>query len=63
MRSEKNIILVRHSKWLWDNGERKKAKTCLKEAYENHNSWSARYWKNYHATKSSGSVHKRRSKA
>ena len=29
MRSEKNIILVRHSKWLWDNGERKKAKSVF----------------------------------
>ena len=39
MRTEKNIILIRHAKWLWDNKLKKEAKECKKkQAYENHNS-------------------------
>ena len=57
MRSEKNIILIRHAKWLWDNQLKKQAKECKKQAYENHNSWSARHWKNNNSTKSSRRVH------
>ena len=37
MRTEKNIILIRHAKWLWDDKQTKKAKECIKQAYENDN--------------------------
>jgi len=42
MRSEKNIILIRHAKWLWDNKFKIKAKECVKQAYENDNFRSTR---------------------
>ena len=37
MRTEKNIILIRHAKWLWDNKLKKQSKECRKQAYENNN--------------------------
>ena len=46
MRTEKNIILIRHAKWLWDDKQTKKAKECLKQAYENDNFRSTRNRKN-----------------
>ena len=37
MRTEKNIILIRHAKWLWDNKLKKQSKECRKQAYEINN--------------------------
>ena len=33
MRTEKNIILIRHAKWLWDNKLKQESKECRKQAF------------------------------
>ena len=62
MRSEKNIILIRHAKWLWDNKFKKEAKECIDQAYENNNFRSTRDWQNNNIVKSGRSIHTRRNK-
>ena len=52
MRSEKNIILIRHAKWLWDNKFKKESKECINQAYENNNFRSTRDWQNNNIVKS-----------
>ena len=63
MRTEKNIILIRHAKWLWDDKQTKKAKECLKQAYENDNFRSTRNWQNNNVVKLGRPIHTRRNKA
>ena len=63
MRTEKNIILIRHAKWLWDDKQTKKAKECLKQAYENDNFRSTRNRKNNDVVKPGRPIHPRRNKA
>jgi len=63
MRTEKNIILIRHAKWLWDDKQTKKAKECIKQAYENDNFRSTRNWQNNNVVKSSRPIYSRRNKA
>ena len=50
MRTDKNVIFIRHAKWLWDNGEKKKAKECRKQAYEDHYTRSTWHRKNHNST-------------
>ena len=57
MRTEKNIILIRHAKWLWDNKLKKQSKECRKQAYENDNFRSTRNGKDNNAVESSRRVH------
>mgnify|MGYP003151988599 CR=1 FL=1 len=57
MRTEKNIILIRHAKWLWDNKLKKQSKECRKQAYENNNFRSTRNGKDNNAVESSRRVH------
>ena len=35
MRTEKNIILIRHAKWLWDDKQTKKAKQSGQASKQN----------------------------
>ena len=63
MRTEKNIILIRHAKWLWDDKQTKKAKECIKQAYENDNFRSTRNRKNNDVVKLGSPIHTRRNKA
>ena len=63
MRTEKNIILIRHAKWLWDDKQTKKAKECLKQAYENDNFRSTRNRKNNDVVKLGRPVYTRRNQA
>ena len=60
MRTEKNIILIRHAKWLWDNKLKKQSKECRKQAYENNNTRATSNRKNNNVVKSGGSIHTRR---
>ena len=57
MRTEKNIILIRHAKWLWDNKLKKQSKECRKQAYENNNFRSTRNGEDNDAVESSRRVH------
>ena len=62
MRTEKNIILIRHAKWLWDNQLKKQSKECIKQAYENNNFRSTRNWQNNNVVKLGRPVHTRLNK-
>ena len=63
MRTEKNIILIRHAKWLWDNKLKQEAKECRKQAYEDLYTRSSRHWKNNNSLKPRRRVHPARRKA
>ena len=63
MRTEKNIILIRHAKWLWDDKQTKKAKECVKQAYENDNFRSTRDRQNNNVVGSGRPIYSRRNKA
>ena len=55
-----NTVLLNHADWLEQQGLKKEAKECRKQAYENNNIRAARNRKNNNVVKLGSPVHTRR---